>query len=142
MFQKQKCFVKNGFKKVNFLSKSSKSYVVWTIRFCSNFTSMWYKHFLRNVWRDFRLPMSATVAGKNFNGKFTAKVDLPIGYFMLPLLKSDVSPYIMLVKFKQNHMVWTIQNFELFDKKWLTIFDNRLMPFLEDIFVTGTIAWC
>ena len=28
----------------------------------------------------------ATVAGKNFNGKFTAKMDFSIGYFMLPLL--------------------------------------------------------
>ena len=26
------------------------------------------------------------VAGKSFNGKFTAKIDFPIGYFMLPLL--------------------------------------------------------
>ena len=41
-----------------------------------------------NVWRDFRLPMSAlaTVARKSFNGKFTAKIDFPIGHFMLPLL--------------------------------------------------------
>ena len=28
----------------------------------------------------------------------------------------------MLVKFEQNRIVRTIQNFELFDKKWLTIF--------------------
>ena len=35
----------------------------------------------------------------------------------------------MLVKFEQNPMVQTIQNFELFDKKWLTIFDKVLMPF-------------
>ena len=44
--------------------------------------------FLRNVWRDFRLPMSAleTVARKSFNGKFTAKIEFPIGHFMLPLL--------------------------------------------------------
>ena len=42
-----------------FWSKSSKFCVVSTIRFCSNFTSMWYKHSLRNVWRDFRLLMSA-----------------------------------------------------------------------------------
>ena len=25
-------------------------------------------------------------------------------------------------------MVWTLQNFELFDRKWLTIFDKALMP--------------
>ena len=39
-----------------FFSKSSKFRVVCTIRFCSNFTSMWYKHSLhalRNVCRDF-----------------------------------------------------------------------------------------
>ena len=34
-----------------------------------------------NVWRDFRLPVSAvaTVTRKNFNGKFTAKNDFPMG---------------------------------------------------------------
>ena len=40
----------------------------------------------------------------------------------------------MLVKFEQNCMVQTIQNFDLFDKKKkkkkeLTIFDKALMPF-------------
>ena len=30
----------------------------------------------------------------------------------------------MLVKFEQNRMVRTIQNFEVFDKKWLAIFDT------------------
>ena len=74
--------------KTRFLSKSSKFRMISTIRFCSNFTSMWYKHSLRNVWRDFKVLMSAlaTVAGKSFNGKLTAKIDFPIGYFMLPLL--------------------------------------------------------
>ena len=82
----QKWFKKNRF--FVFLSKSSKFRVVWTIRICSNFTIMWYKHFVRNVWRDFRLPMSAlaTVARKIFNGKFAAKTDFPIGHCMLPLL--------------------------------------------------------
>ena len=37
----------------------------------------------------------------------------------------------MLVEFERNHMVQTIQNFELFDRKWLTIFDKVLMPFWE-----------
>ena len=34
--------------------------------YCSNFTSVWYKHSIRNVWRYFRLLMSALamVAGK------------------------------------------------------------------------------
>ena len=68
--------------------KSSKFCEVWTIRFYSNFTSMWYKYFLNNVWRDLRLPMSAsaTVTRKSFYVKCTAKIDVPIGYFMLPLL--------------------------------------------------------
>ena len=35
----------------------------------------------------------------------------------------------MLVKFEQNRVVRTIQNFELFVKKWLTIFDKGLTPF-------------
>ena len=35
----------------------------------------------------------------------------------------------MPVKFEQTRMVWTIQNFEVFDKKQLTIFDNVLMSF-------------
>ena len=69
-----------------FLSIRSKFRVVWTIRFCSNFTSMWYKQYLRNEWSDFRLPMSvlATVARKSFN--FTAKINFSIRYFILPLL--------------------------------------------------------
>ena len=35
----------------------------------------------------------------------------------------------MLAKFEQNPMVQTVQNFDLFDKKWLTIFDKGLTPF-------------
>ena len=48
---------------------------------------MWSKYVLNNVWTDFRFPVSAfaTVAWKNFNGKFTAKMDFPIWNFMLPL---------------------------------------------------------
>ena len=36
---------------------------------------------------------------------------------------------LMLVKFEQHRMLRTIQNFELFDKKWLTIFDKVLTSF-------------
>ena len=35
----------------------------------------------------------------------------------------------MLVKFEQNRIVQNIQNFDLFDKKWLSIFDKVLTPF-------------
>ena len=101
-------------------------------------------YFLRNVWKDFRLPMSAlpTVAGKSFNSKFTAKIDFPIGYILcyhcwcwhwksIKSLHTLFGKYLdhMLVKFEQNRMVQTVQNFELFDKKWLTIFDKVLTPF-------------
>ena len=47
----------------------------------------------------------------------------------------------MLVEFEQNRMVRTIHNFELFDEKWLTIFDKVLTPcILEDVSVTETIV--
>ena len=35
----------------------------------------------------------------------------------------------MLVRFEENRMFRTVQSFELFDKKWLTIFDKVLTPF-------------
>ena len=34
----------------------------------------------------------------------------------------------MQLKFEQYHMVWTIQNFVLSDKKWLIMFDKVLTP--------------
>ena len=40
-----------------FLSKSIRFSTA--IQFCSNFTNMWPKHLPNNVWRDFRLPISA-----------------------------------------------------------------------------------
>ena len=116
--------------KPRFLSKSSRFRVVWTIKFCLNFTSVWYKYLLNNVWRDFRLPMSvsAAVAGKSSNDKLTAKIDFPIGYITiadsdigsLKCLHTLFDEYLdhMLVKFEQNRMVQTIPNFGLFDKKW------------------------
>ena len=45
----------------HFLSKSTKFCMVRTIQFFfSNFTSMWSNYLSSNVWRDFRLPMSAS----------------------------------------------------------------------------------
>ena len=46
----------------------------------------------------------------------------------------------MLVKFKQYRMVRTTQNSELFDKKWLTIFDKVLTPFWNTFLLTETIV--
>ena len=77
---------------------------------------------------------------KSFDGKFTVKL-FSDGVFYIIIADADVGSlkslhtlfdkYLdyMLVKFIQNHMVWPIENCELFDKKWLNIFDNRLMPF-------------
>ena len=53
----------------------------------------------------------------------------------------------MLVKFEQTRMVWTIQNFELFDQKKkkktrLTIFWQSIDAILKDVSVTETIIWC
>ena len=83
--------------------------------------------------------MSATVAGKSFNGKFAA-LDFPIGYF-ITIADADIGSlksfhtlfdkYLdhMPLKFEQNCVVRTVQNFERFDKKWLIIFDKVLTPF-------------
>ena len=134
----QKWFLKTRF----FVEKLKISCSLDHTIFFSNFTSMRYKHSLRNVWRDFRLLMSAlaTVAGKSFNGKFTPKIDFPIRYFMLSLLILTlkvlslsihylISIWTTNLKFEQNRMVRTIQDFDLFDKKWLNIFDKAWTPF-------------
>ena len=47
----------------------------------------------------------------------------------------------MLV-FEQNCMVQTIKNIELFDKKWLAIFDKVLTPFWKTFLWTETNVWC
>ena len=76
-----------------------------------------------------------------FNGKFTTKIDFSIEHFMLPSLMltlgslkslhTSFDKYLdhMLVKFEQNRIVRTIQNFVLFDKKRITILDKILTPF-------------
>ena len=68
------------------------------------------------------------IAGKSFNGKFTAKMDFPILYFYVTIADANIwsrkslhtifDKYLdqMLVKFEQNCMIRTVQNFELFDK--------------------------
>ena len=83
----------------------------------------------------------ATAVGKSFNGKFTSKIDFFDRVFYVTIADADIGSLKslhtlfdkhldhMLVQFEQNCMIWTIQNVELFDKKWLIIFDNVLMPF-------------
>ena len=48
----------------------------------------------------------------------------------------------MLVKFEQNRMVGTIQNFEVFHKKIVNHFWQCVEAILKDVFVTETIVWC
>ena len=48
---------------------------------------MWSEYVLNNVWRDFRLPMSAR---KSFNGKCTAKIDFPITHFDVTITDDDM----------------------------------------------------
>ena len=118
--------------------------------------SRWYKHFVRNVWRDFRLLMSAlpTVAGNSFNGKFTAKIDFSIGYFILPLLMLTMEVWSRSIHYLVSilttcwwnlnkivylYMWFYMWNFELCDKKMVNHFWQSV---LEDVPVTETIVWC
>ena len=86
-----------------FVKKVKFSWSLDHIIICSNFTSMWSKYLSNNVWRDFRLPLSAfaMVAGESFNGKFTVKIDFPIGYFIFPLL------LLTLEKVGSHTWVWS-----------------------------------
>ena len=61
--------------------KSSR-FCVWIIRFCSDFTSSWYKYLLRNYKYYYRLKMfeTGTVTRKSLNVKFTVKkIDVAMG---------------------------------------------------------------
>ena len=51
------------------------------------------------------LPMSAlaTVVGESFNGKFTAKIYFPIGYFIVPLLM--LAPLLILWKLHSWNLI-------------------------------------
>ena len=73
--------------------------------------------------------------------EFTAKIDFPIGHFMLPntadayigslkSLHTLFDKYLdhMVVQFVQNRLVQTIQNFDLFRQKMVIHFWQRL-PF-------------
>ena len=59
------------------------------------------------LWRDFRRSTSvlATVAVKNFNDKFTEKIDFPIRYFMLPLLMMTLKVYSLPIHYLTS--IWT-----------------------------------
>ena len=94
------------------------------------------------------------VARKSFNGKFTAKIDCSDRAFYDTLADADIGQLKslhtlfdksldhMLMKFEQTRMVRTIQNFELYDKKRLTILDKVLTPLWKTISATEKIVWC
>ena len=66
-------------------------YFVWFGPY--NFVQIiWYKHFSRNVWRDFRHPMSAlaTIARKKCNGEFTAKIRFSDRAFYVTIADADI----------------------------------------------------
>ena len=81
--------------------------------------------FLRNVWRDFKIPVSALamVARKSFNGRFHCKNWFSDGTLYVTIADADIGSLKslhtlfdenldnMLVKFKQNCILRTIQNF-------------------------------
>ena len=78
----------SGLKKQGFRQKSQKFEHFGPYDSVHISLSMWSKYVSNNVWRDYRLPVSTfvTVARKIFIGKFTSKIDFPIGHYMLPFL--------------------------------------------------------
>ena len=64
-------------------------------------------------------------------GHYVTIADANIGSLKSLRLHTLFGKYLnhMLVQFEQNRMVRTRQNFELLEKKWLTIFDKVLTPF-------------
>ena len=148
-------FVKNGYKKPVFLvSKSSKFCVVWTIWFCSNFTSIWYKHFfLRNVWRDFRLPMSALatvgiVLMENLLQKWIFRAGIWCYHCWCWHWKFKVSPYIIWQVFGPHagviwkKIVWSeTHKICAFWQKMVNNFWQTVDAILKDVSVTETIVW-
>ena len=81
----------NTFSKLvnHFLSKSSKSRVVWTIRFCSNFTNVWSKYLISCMERLLASNVSISNGSTKCQiGKSFFAVNLPLKLFpaVLPLL--------------------------------------------------------
>ena len=106
-------------------------------------TSSRYKQFLRNVWRDFiNVGISKGSTESVLTASFIVKIDFQF-FFNVTIANANrlwKSKYLhilvdryfvhLLVKCEQNHiMVWSIQNLELFDQKWLTILGKVLTSF-------------
>ena len=108
---------------------------------------------IKNVWRNFRLPMSAlaTVAGRSFNGKFTAKIDFSIGYSILslPMLTLEVLSlsihYLISIWttcwWNLNKIVWSgLLKIWAFWQKMVDHFWQSVDAILEDVSVTETVV--
>ena len=148
--------IKNGFKTCFFFVKKLKisCSLDHTILF------QFYEHvvqtfFLRNVWRDFRLSMSAlaTVTRKSSNSKFTVKIDFPIGHFMLPLLMLILEDQSFSIHYligvwttcwwNLNQVVWSkLYKILSFLTKMVNHFWRSVDAIVEDVSVTETIVWC
>ena len=140
-----------------FLRKSSKFCIVRTIRFCSNFTSMWSKYLANiNVERLLDLYNDSISNGnvKYLRGKSIFAVHLPLKLIPATVANADIGSqkslhtlfdkYLgpMLVKFEQNCMVQTTRNLGGFDKKsvFLKLFLTTRWRHLEDVSVTETVV--
>ena len=143
--------VKNGYKAIDSycLSKSSPFCTVGSYHLVqispasgSNTNQIIYEEIL-----DFLVVLTfEMVAQKSFNGNFTAKIDFPIGHFMLPLLKLTLD--MLEVRSLSIHYLisiwitcWCRRNsnkivlyemykiLSFFSKIWLTIFEKVLTLF-------------
>ena len=104
------------------------------------------------MWRDFRLPIYATVTRKRFTSKYTAKIDFLVGFFYITIANADIGSLRPLYNYLISifttcwlhftRIRWSelhIQNLKLFDKKkngwtFLTkIFDAILEEVAESI---------
>ena len=116
----------------HFLSKSTKFCMVQTIRFCSNFTSMWSKYLSNNVWSNGNIKCPI--------GKSILAVNLPLELFRATVANADIRSLKSFHTFLNKMFVlyaseiWTklygpnyTGNFELFDKK--TGFYNHFSTF-------------
>ena len=111
LFQSQKHLPKlrQHSKMVNhFLSISSIFCIVRTIRFCSNFTSMWFKYLSNNVWSDFRLSMSASAMVLHIEysiGKPIFGENLPLKLFRATVANADLKSLKSLHTFLKKMFV-------------------------------------
>ena len=126
----------------HFLLKSSKFCIFRTMRFCSNFTSMWSKYFSNNVRRDFRPSVSNGNLKWPDRGSIFAVI-LPLKLFRATVANANpeslksrhtlLDTYLdyMLEKFESNRLPRNLHNIIFLDKKsssFKTIFDKALTP--------------